>query len=66
MPVALGGAKDRLAIDNLNDFGFEQDTIDSGYPQVLADLFRRRMPFAGPAGVFPVFGGSLDAGLLLA
>lgn len=49
VPVALGGAEAPLAIDNLNDFGFEQDIIDSGYPQVLADLFRQSVPFSGPA-----------------
>ena len=50
VPVALGGALEPLAIDNLNDFGFDQDIIDSGYPQVLADLFQSPAPFAGPAG----------------
>jgi uncharacterized protein (DUF1501 family) len=49
VPVALGGALDPLAIDNLNDFGFDQDIIDSGYPQVLADLFNNPLPFSGPA-----------------
>ena len=48
VPVALGGAVEPLAIDNLNDFGFDQDIIDSGYPQVLADLFQSPAPFAGP------------------
>ncbi len=32
VPVALSGAQDPLAIDNLNDFGFDQGIIDSGYP----------------------------------
>ena len=50
VPVALGGAVEPLAIDNLNDFGFDQEIIDSGYPQVLADLFQSPAPFAGPAG----------------
>ncbi len=49
VPVALSGALEPLAIDNLNDFGFDQDIIDSGYPQVLADLFQRTVPFSGPA-----------------
>ncbi len=49
VPVALSGADDPLAIDNLNDFGFDQDIINSGYPQVLADLFQGTVPFAGPA-----------------
>jgi len=50
VPVALNGAQEPLAIDNLADFGFDQDIIDSGYPQVLADLFRSPVPFFGPAG----------------
>ena len=50
VPVALNGAVEPLAIDNLNDFGFDQDIIDSGYPQVLADLFENPAPFSGPAG----------------
>jgi uncharacterized protein (DUF1501 family) len=50
VPVALSGAQEPLAIDNLADFGFDQDIIDSGYPQVLADLFRSPVPFFGPAG----------------
>ncbi|MEM7565573.1 MAG: DUF1501 domain-containing protein, partial [Pseudomonadota bacterium] len=49
VPVALTGAQDPLAIDNLNDFGFDPGIIDSGYPQVLADFFRSNIPFAGPA-----------------
>jgi uncharacterized protein (DUF1501 family) len=50
VPVSLSGAVEPLAIDNLNDFGFDQDIIDSGYPQVLADLFGNPVPFSGPAG----------------
>ena len=50
VPVALSGAQEPLAIDNLADFGFDQDIIDSGYPQVLAELFRSPVPFFGPAG----------------
>ncbi len=49
VPVALTGADDPLAIDDLINFGFEPDIIDSGYPQVLADLFAGAVPFAGPA-----------------
>ncbi|MDH3630201.1 MAG: DUF1501 domain-containing protein [Gammaproteobacteria bacterium] len=49
VPVALGGAIEPLAIDNLNDFGFDQGILDSGYPQVLTDLFRNPIPFSGPA-----------------
>lgn len=49
VPVALGGALEPLAIDNLNDFGFDQGIIDSDYPRVLADLFQTAIPFSGPA-----------------
>lgn len=50
VPVALSGADKPLAIDNLNDFGFDQDILDAGYPQVLAELFKSPSPFAGPGG----------------
>ncbi len=49
VPVALTGADEPLAIDNLNDFGFDQGILDSGYPQVLTDFFRNAVPFSGPA-----------------
>jgi uncharacterized protein (DUF1501 family) len=49
VPVALGGADEPLAIDNLGEFGFDQGILDAGYPQVLADLFAGEVPFAGPA-----------------
>lgn len=49
VPVALGGADEPLAIDNLGEFGFDQGILDAGYPQVLADLFADQVPFAGPA-----------------
>jgi uncharacterized protein (DUF1501 family) len=47
--VSLYGADEPLAISNLNEFGFDQDIIDSGYPTVLADLYRNSVPFHGPA-----------------
>ncbi|MCI0506213.1 MAG: DUF1501 domain-containing protein [Gammaproteobacteria bacterium] len=47
--VSLFGAEEPLAISNLNDFGFEQDIIDGGYPTVLAELYRSTAPFHGPA-----------------
>ncbi|MDJ0778923.1 MAG: DUF1501 domain-containing protein [Gammaproteobacteria bacterium] len=49
VPVSLQGAPAPLAIDNLNEFGLDQDIIDSGYPAVLASLFQGSVPFAGPA-----------------
>ena len=51
VPVSLTGANDEpLAISNLSEFGFDQEIIDSGYPQVLASLFRNPVPFFEPAG----------------
>ena len=51
VPVSLTGASDEpLAVSNLSEFGFDQDIIDSGYPQVLADLFRSTVPYFEPAG----------------
>ena len=51
VPVSLTGASNEpLAISNLSEFGFDQEIIDSGYPQVLADLFRSPVPFFEPAG----------------
>ena len=51
VPVSLTGASDEpLAVSNLSEFGFDQDIIDSGYPKVLADLFRSPAPFFAPAG----------------
>jgi len=50
VPVVLTGANDEpLAISNLSEFAFEPDIIDSGYPEVLAKLFRSTLPFHGPA-----------------
>ena len=49
VPVSLQGAADPLAISNLAEFGFDQDIIDSGYPTVLARLFRSPLPFFAPA-----------------
>jgi uncharacterized protein (DUF1501 family) len=47
--VSLLGADEPLAISNLNEFGFDQGIIDSGYPTVLANLYRSTVPFHGPA-----------------
>ncbi len=49
VPVSLQGAADPLAISNLAEFGFDQDIINSGYPTVLARLFRSPLPFFAPA-----------------
>lgn len=51
VPVSLTGANEEpLAVSNLSEFGFDQEIIDSGYPAVLADLFRSSVPFFAPAG----------------
>ncbi len=49
VPVALGGAAEPLAIDHLDQFGFDPGILDAGYPQVLAELFGGAQPFAGTA-----------------
>jgi uncharacterized protein (DUF1501 family) len=50
VPVSLSGANEEpLAISNLGEFAFDQDIIDSGYPDVLARLFRSPVPFNEPA-----------------
>lgn len=49
VPVSLLGADEPLAVSNLGEFGFDQDIIDSGYPAVLANLFRSPVPFWAPA-----------------
>ena len=50
VPVSLTGSNDEpLAISNLGEFAFDQDIIDSGYPDVLASLFRSPVPFNQPA-----------------
>ncbi len=49
VPVSLQGASEPLAISNLGEFGFDQDIVDSGYPAVLANLFRSPLAFHGPA-----------------
>ena len=49
VPVSLPGAADPLAISDLGSFGFDQDIVDSGYPAVLASLFRSPLPLYGPA-----------------
>ena len=49
VPVSLTGASDPLAISNLGEFGFDQAIIESGYPEVLARLYRSPVPLHGPA-----------------
>ncbi|MBV1915639.1 MAG: DUF1501 domain-containing protein [Pseudomonadales bacterium] len=49
VPVSLQGATDPLAISDLSEFGFDQDIVDTGYPDVLKDLFHDSIPFASTA-----------------
>ncbi|MEW8322249.1 MAG: DUF1501 domain-containing protein [Candidatus Thiodiazotropha taylori] len=49
VPVSLHGASEPLAISNLSEFGFSQEIIDSGYTEVLGNLFDDQIPFAAPA-----------------
>ena len=61
VPVALSGADEPLAIDDLANFGFDQGILDSGYPDVLADMFRSAVPFSGPANAALDAMGELQA-----
>jgi uncharacterized protein (DUF1501 family) len=49
VPLSLYGADEPLAINNLGEFGFEQDIIDAGYTEILGNLFRSQVPFAPSA-----------------
>ncbi|MEW8508095.1 MAG: DUF1501 domain-containing protein [Candidatus Thiodiazotropha sp.] len=49
VPASLQGASAPLAISNLDDFGFDQDIIDAGYPDVLRNLYHQQVPFASSA-----------------
>ncbi|MBV2091256.1 MAG: DUF1501 domain-containing protein [Candidatus Thiodiazotropha sp. (ex Ctena orbiculata)] len=49
VPVSLHGASEPLAISNLGEFGFSQEIIDSGYTEVLGNLFHDQIPLAVPA-----------------
>ena len=63
VPVSLTGANDEpLAISNLSEFAFDQDIIDSGYPAVLADLFRSPVPFFGTSASRLVGDGRISSG----
>lgn len=49
VPVSFLGATDPVAISNLDEFGFDQEIIDSGYPDILNQLFRSTIPLNGAA-----------------
>ena len=47
--LSLFGAEEPLALSNLSDFGFDQGVIDSGYLEILANLYRSTAPVQAPA-----------------
>lgn len=47
--VSLFGADEPLAISNINEFGFDQGVIDSGYLDILGNLYSSTVPFEAPA-----------------
>jgi uncharacterized protein (DUF1501 family) len=49
VPVTLTGADEPIAINDIGSFGFDQGIIDSGYPDILANLFRSPIPFSDTA-----------------
>jgi uncharacterized protein (DUF1501 family) len=49
VPVTLTGADEPIAINDIGSFGFDQGIIDSGYPDILGNLFRSPIPFSGTA-----------------
>ncbi len=49
VPVTLTGATEPIAIDDIGSFGFDQGIIDSGYPDILTNLYRSPIPFSGTA-----------------
>jgi uncharacterized protein (DUF1501 family) len=59
--VSLLGADEPLAISNLNDFGFDQDVIDSGYLDILGNLYNSTAPFQGDAQAALAAIGELSA-----
>jgi uncharacterized protein (DUF1501 family) len=46
VPLSLQGTAEPLAISSLGEFGFDQEIVDSGYPEVLRSLFRQKVPFS--------------------
>jgi uncharacterized protein (DUF1501 family) len=59
--VSLLGADEPLAISNLNDFGFDQEVIDSGYLDILGNLYNSTAPFEGDAQAALAAIGELQA-----
>ncbi|NOY67764.1 MAG: DUF1501 domain-containing protein [Gammaproteobacteria bacterium] len=49
VPVTLTGADDPLAFSEISSFGFDQGVINTGYPEVLTNLFRNPLPFSNTA-----------------
>lgn len=49
VPVTLSGAEEPLAISDLSEYGFDEDITGSGYPELLANMYRPEVPFSGTA-----------------
>ena len=59
--VSLFGADEPLALSNLSDFGFDQEVIDSGYLDILTNLYSTTAPFQAPAQAALAAIGELQA-----
>ena len=59
--VSLFGADEPLALSNLSDFGFDQGVIDSGYLDILGNLYNSTAPFQSPAQAALAAIGELQA-----
>lgn len=59
--VSLYGSDEPLAVTNLSEFGFDQGIIDSGYLDILANLYRSTAPFQAPAQAALAAIGELQA-----
>lgn len=59
--VSLFGADEPLALSNLSDFGFDQGVIDSGYLDILGNLYNSTAPFQAPAQAALAAIGELQA-----
>lgn len=47
--VSLFGAEEPLAVTDLSEFGFDQGVIDSGYLDILGNLYNSTAPYQTPA-----------------
>lgn len=49
VPVTLNSEEPALAINQITDFGFDQEIIDSGYTAILENIYQSPAPFGAPA-----------------